>query len=413
MAIPTKSNLIKTYGDEAKKVRELTELGSLRTTTSNVSWTSSTSSVTYDTAASSDPNVLNKGEDGLLYLLANIEFIDNIIDADYLTEVIASITKSSLVYGEDGGASDSYAIALEIAPTAYTNGMVINFKANTANTGACSLNVNGLGAVAIKDVAGNDLATGAILAGQSVSAIYNGTHFVMLSDSKYLNTPTIGSPTINTPIITTPTLRNWDGWIDANETWTYASATSFTISGDLTGKYQKGDKIKLTQTTVKYFYVVSVSYSAPNTTITITSGTDYTLVSAAISANFYSKVENPQGFPHWFNYTPTYGASGSMTYGSVTTTYAKFKIAGNTVSVDIRVTGTTGGTASNTITASLPITSSRGDVNGTGLVADTGLLGGIIYLGTTSLLYARKYDSANFGLGAGRIIIPYIEYEMA
>ena len=413
MAIPTKSNLVKTYGDESKKVRELVEKGSNRTTSGNVSWTSDTSSVTYDTAASSDPNVLNKSEDGLLYLLANIEFIDNIIDADYLTEVIASITKSSLVYGEDGGASDSYAIALEIAPTAYTNGMVINFKANTANTGACSLNVNGLGAVAIKDVAGNDLATGAILAGQSVSAIYNGTHFVMLSDSKYLNTPTIGSPTINTPIITTPTLRNWDGWIDANETWTYASATSFTISGDLTGKYQKGDKIKLTQTTVKYFYVVSVSYSAPNTTITITSGTGYTLVSAAISANFYSKVENPQGFPHWFNYTPTYGASGSMTYGSVTTTYAKFKIAGNTVSVGIRVTGTTGGTASNTITASLPITSPRGDVNGTGLVADTGLLGGIIYLGTTSLLYARKYDSANFGLGAGRIIIPYIEYEMA
>lgn len=94
------------------------------------------------------------------------------------------------------------------------------------------------------------------------------------------------------------------GWTAAGETWTYASATTFTVPTDLTVKYQKGTKIQLTQTTVKYFYVVASSYAAPNTTVTITAGTDYALANAAITVPCYSYMENPQGFPDIFNYTP-------------------------------------------------------------------------------------------------------------
>lgn len=101
-----------------------------------------------------------------------------------------------------------------------------------------------------------------------------------------------------------------DGWVDPNETWTYASATTFTISGDKTAIYTKGLKLKMTNTTVKYFYVVSSSYSAPNTTVTITGGTSYTLANAAISANYYSRADKPQGFPTYFSYTPTYTGTG-------------------------------------------------------------------------------------------------------
>ena len=88
-----------------------------------------------------------------------------------------------------------------------------------------------------------------------------------------------------------------NGWIPAGETWTYASATTFTISGDKTGKYQKGDKIKLTQTSVKYFYVVGVSYSSPNTTVTVNGMNLYTLADATITSPFYSKMETPTGYP--------------------------------------------------------------------------------------------------------------------
>lgn len=108
---------------------------------------------------------------------------------------------------------------------------------------------------------------------------------------------------------------NADGWASTSETWTYASSTTFTISGDKTGKYSKGDKIKLTQTTVKYFYITSVSYSAPNTTITIYAGNDYTLANAAITSPYFSKISSPNGFPTYFNFTPTgvVGFSGSPT----------------------------------------------------------------------------------------------------
>jgi hypothetical protein len=92
------------------------------------------------------------------------------------------------------------------------------------------------------------------------------------------------------------------GWIPANETWTYASADSptftFTVAGDKTSKYSAGMRIKLTQSgTVKYFIITAVSYSAPNTTITVYGGTDYTLANATISDNYYSFHKAPVGFP--------------------------------------------------------------------------------------------------------------------
>ena len=87
------------------------------------------------------------------------------------------------------------------------------------------------------------------------------------------------------------------GW-DIAEIWTYVSPTSFSINGDKRDKYQKGDKIRLKQGgDWKYFYITGVSYSAPNTIVTITGGSDYTLANAAIQNNHYSKAMNPQGWP--------------------------------------------------------------------------------------------------------------------
>jgi hypothetical protein len=93
-----------------------------------------------------------------------------------------------------------------------------------------------------------------------------------------------------------------DGWrVPGSETWVYAGADdptfTFTISGDKTTKYAVGQRIKLTQTTVKYFIITAVSYGAPDTTITIYGGTDYTLANAAISANYHSLAKAPFGFP--------------------------------------------------------------------------------------------------------------------
>src|SRR5690606_22909761 len=64
-----------------------------------------------------------------------------------------------------------------------------------------------------------------------------------------------------------------------------------------TGKYSAGMRIKLTQTTAKYFIITKVAYSDPNTTITVYGGTDYDLANAAITDPYYSQVKAPVGFP--------------------------------------------------------------------------------------------------------------------
>lgn len=104
--------------------------------------------------------------------------------------------------------------------------------------------------------------------------------------------------------ITNKTLKDieqTDGWMPQTDTWTYASATTFTIAGDFTGVLQAGMPIALTQTTQKYFYITQApTYSSPNTTVTISGGTDYTLANAAITSPKISRVRSPFGFPSEF-----------------------------------------------------------------------------------------------------------------
>lgn len=147
------------------------------------------------------------------------------------------------------------------------------------------------------------------------------------------------------------TYVHYDGWIAAGETWTYASASTFTVSGDVSAKYGPGDKIKLTQTTAKYFYVLSAVYSSPNTTITVTGGSDYTVANAAITAPYYSHACSPVGFPDWFNWTPTLAGWSS----NPTDTVYKFRVSDRCVTIMVRQA--TVGVSNNTITTlTLPIT---------------------------------------------------------
>lgn len=82
-------------------------------------------------------------------------------------------------YAADAGANDTYVITLSPVPTSYTAGMVVHFKANTANTGAATLNVNSLGAKTIKKGVSTTLDDGDILAGQFCTVIYDGTDFIL------------------------------------------------------------------------------------------------------------------------------------------------------------------------------------------------------------------------------------------
>ena len=145
-------------------------------------------------------------------------------------------------------------------------------------------------------------------------------------------------------------------WFADTATWTYVSASSFIITGNVTTKFPIGTKLKLTNSTVKYFYVVSATYGAPNTTITVTGGSAYTLVNSAITDTFYSYTDSPQGFPNAFAYTPVWAASGTQPAIGNGSLLGYFSISGRVMIISISQTmgsSTTYGTG--TYSWSLPV----------------------------------------------------------
>lgn len=124
------------------------------------------------------------------------------IEAEHGSDGKHKIDKLDAVrYAADAGASDAYAITLSPAPTSYYAGMTVVFKANTANTGACTLNVNSLGAKDIKKfgasgvVALND---NDLQANQTAIAIYDGTQFILIGSPGLITGASIVNPILST-----------------------------------------------------------------------------------------------------------------------------------------------------------------------------------------------------------------------
>jgi len=141
----------------------------------------------------------------------------------------------------------------------------------------------------------------------------------------------------------TPQSASTDGWTSAGETWTYASASTITVPSGAASKYSKGDKIKWTQTTVKYGVITNVA----DTLLTIAVNTDYTVANAAITDNYYSHQANPVGYPDWFNITAPVFDVSTYDNGSgaqPTTTLCKMKISGKQYFAQYKGNGIKAGT---------------------------------------------------------------------
>lgn len=119
----------------------------------------------------------------------------------------AATVGAGVNYCADAGVSDAYACSLSPAITAYSTGTIYTFKANTANTGAATLNLNSLGAKTIVKTAGGittTLADNDIRAGSIVEVVYDGTNLQLISASA--NAASGGSGiTVGTTTITSGT----------------------------------------------------------------------------------------------------------------------------------------------------------------------------------------------------------------
>jgi hypothetical protein len=191
------------------------------------------------------------------------------------------------------------------------------------------------------------------------------------------------------------------GWDAVADTWTYLGTTTglgtVSIPAGGTLIYGKGDKIKFTQGgTQLYFYATSVG----GTTLVLTGGSDYTLGTAAISSIYYSKAENPLGFPDLFNWTVTHGGF------SVNPTYvAKFSVTGRRCFINYDPATGTGN--SDTYTITLPIVAATGTSwqSATGAIYDNGVnvAAGFVQIltgGTTARVF--KSAAAAWTAAAGK-----------
>jgi hypothetical protein len=93
----------------------------------------------------------------------------------------ASIQSGEAVYVNSTTGSDTYTANLTPALTAYATGMMVRVKFDTVNTGACSLNLNSLGAKSIKLIGGSDPLDGDIATAGTYNLVYDGTNFVLQS----------------------------------------------------------------------------------------------------------------------------------------------------------------------------------------------------------------------------------------
>jgi hypothetical protein len=86
------------------------------------------------------------------------------------------------------GTANTYAAAVSAKVTSYLDHLRLSLRINATNTGASTVNVNSLGAKAIKAPDGSDLSTGDILSGKDILIEYNSS---------------LGYFTYNGPIFTT------------------------------------------------------------------------------------------------------------------------------------------------------------------------------------------------------------------
>lgn len=114
-------------------------------------------------------------------VIASINASTNTIEAYHGTTRLRVLNHAA-----DTGTANTYAIAPVPAITAYTTGQIVTLKPANANTGAATININGLGSKNIKLLDGSDPSANAVLATGVYLLIYDGTNFILLNQSQTL-----------------------------------------------------------------------------------------------------------------------------------------------------------------------------------------------------------------------------------
>lgn len=111
-------------------------------------------------------------------LSAAVEVFDNKLPAE------TEIKRGTINFGVDSGTANAYVVALPYTPSGYVSGLEVGFLPLATNTGAATINVNGLGVKSLKRADGSALSAGDITVGIPVLAKYSSvTGYMHMSGS--------------------------------------------------------------------------------------------------------------------------------------------------------------------------------------------------------------------------------------
>lgn len=114
-------------------------------------------------------------------------------DPDKLLDLARAVQTGKVNYAIAGGTANAITAALSPVPASLTEGMRIVLKVANANTGAATLNLNGLGAIPITSAAGDALNAGDLQPGFA-TLIYSGSSWIWTGRQRgqLLNVRTFG-----------------------------------------------------------------------------------------------------------------------------------------------------------------------------------------------------------------------------
>ena len=299
----------------------------------------------------------------------------------------------------DNGASSEYIRAIYLASLWDAEGQLVNGVISVTVT---SNDLN----VAIKTAAGTDPSSSdpvGVKIGGTVRWITGALLITIVDGTNWFNS---GSAELGTLLVPYFVYCVWDS---------NSSAVALTISRK--SHYRVVASTMSTTTSENHIYgysgftdgdnMVNVGYF--EATLSLSGTSHLWTVPTFTSLNLKSV---PSSDAQWRTWTPAWTATGtgSPTYGTVTVAFARYKVEPNKISFLLRASGTTGGTTVATILATLPFQSkTSADASGASVAVGYGSVGGVIggtgiTAGTPDKMSMFRYDLADMGIGAGRVV---------
>lgn len=124
-------------------------------------------------------------------VMANFNKIVN----DVNTNVIFPSFTQQNYYAADTGAANAIVVSVSPAPVLYAPGMVVNVRIAANNSGATTINVNGLGLQNVVNLDGSSLKSRQLLTGMMAQVVYTGSNFQLLNLSPLAVRQAAGSKT--------------------------------------------------------------------------------------------------------------------------------------------------------------------------------------------------------------------------